>query len=108
MPDPLINLHHHGVTGSSWSVHHPGRVTVWRTDETGLHQQVPAAGTDTTGRPSYTWVTRETADRFTLPADRAAALATLRATFRPPTPRPAPRPATIDLRQPAPDVAAVR
>ena len=94
MPDPLINLHHHG------------RVTVWRTDETGhgLHQQVPTAGTDTTGRPSYTWVTRETADRFTLPADRAAALATLRATFRPP----AHRPATIDLRQPVPVVAAVR
>jgi len=104
MPDPLINLHHHGVTGSSWSVHHPGRVTVWRTDETGLHQQVHTAGTDTTGRPSYTWATRETADRVTLPADRAAALATLRATFRPP----APRPATIDLRQPSSVVAAVR
>jgi hypothetical protein len=98
MPNLLINLHHHGAAGWTWAVHHPGRVTVWRTDETGhgLHQQVATAGTDIAGRPSYEWVTRDPADRFTLPADRAGALATLRATFRPP----APRSVIIDQRAP--------
>lgn len=78
MPDPLINLCHHGARGWTWAIHHPGRVTVWRTDETGrgLHQLVPTGERDPGGRPEYTWVVRQ--EQFALPAARVAALAQLR------------------------------
>lgn len=91
MAEVLIGLRHHGARGWTWTVHQPGQVSVWRTNETGrgLQRQTPTGGMDRHGRPTYEWKTLQAAADFALPADRPAALARLRTMFaHQPTPPP--------------------
>jgi len=76
MAEALIGLQHHGAHGWTWTVHQPGIVSVWRTDQTGrgLQRQVPAGGVDAHGRPVYKWKTIESAANFTLSCDRPKVL----------------------------------
>jgi hypothetical protein len=83
MAEALIGLQHHGAHGWTWTVHQPGIVSVWRTDQTGhgLQRQVPAGGIDAHGRPVYKWEIIESATNFALSCDRSKVLSQLRTLF---------------------------
>ena len=89
MSPPLIDLRHHGKAGWTWAVHHPGRVSVWRTDETGHGLRQLVAGPNSPAeQPDYIWVDRDPAGAVALPADRAVVLARLRVAFEAADPGP--------------------
>jgi hypothetical protein len=88
MIDTLIDLHPYGPRGWSWTMHTPGRATTWRTNETGhgLWQHLPTGHLEPDGRPELQWQRRVADHGFSLPADRAAALARIRRILNTPPP----------------------